>query len=304
MERIDPGPGLPGLPELPLRELECFSVLVHHLHFGRTADVLGVSQGRVSQMIKRLESRVGAPVFERTSRRVELTALGRMLADQVVPAFRRLREGFDAARASAVAADRPLRIGFQGVVHEPVAKAIAGLPEHAAHLVELPWGDPFTQLLRGEVDAAIVLAPCHEKGARVVLEFSRQPMCVAVSSTHRLARGTAVSAGELSRLGLIEPLGSAPDYWRQVNAPRRTPGGHELTYSAGAGTIQEALTTVASTRLGLLLCEASTRYVRRPDIRHLPVPDLEPTSLLLLENERKPHGLTGRFAELLVRNTG
>ncbi len=290
------------LPEMPLRELECFSVLVHQLHFGRTAEVLGISQGRVSQLIKRLENRVGAPVFERTSRRVELTALGRALADQVVPAFRQLREGFDAARASAVAADRPMRVGFQCAVYEPVAKAIASLPENAAQLVELSWGDPFTHLLRGEIDVAIVLAPCHEKGTRLVLEFSRQPMYVAVSSTHRLARGPGVSAGELSDLGLIEPLGPAPDYWREVNAPKRTRSGHELTYSAGAGTIQEALSTVASTRLGLLLCEASTRYVRRPDIRYLPVPDMEPTSLLVLENERKQHGLTGRFAELLVKS--
>lgn len=81
------------------------------LNFGRTAEILGVTQGRVSQLIKRLENRLGAPVFVRTSRRVELTDLGRALAEQVVPAFRRLREGFDAARAAAT--DRPMRVGFQ-----------------------------------------------------------------------------------------------------------------------------------------------------------------------------------------------
>ncbi|MFD7903000.1 LysR family transcriptional regulator, partial [Kitasatospora sp. NPDC059747] len=99
----------PVLPELPLQELECFSVLVHQLHFGRTAGLLGVSQGRVSQLIKRLEGRVGAPVFERTSRRVELTELGRELAEQVVPAFERLREGFDAAPARAAGGGPPPR---------------------------------------------------------------------------------------------------------------------------------------------------------------------------------------------------
>ncbi|WP_084464287.1 LysR family transcriptional regulator [Microtetraspora fusca] len=295
------GPG-PTIPELPLQALECFSVLAHQLHFGRTAETLGISQGRVSQLIKRLEIRVGAPVFERTSRRVELTAVGRALADEVVPAFRRLHEGFDAARASALATDRPMRVGFQCAVYEPVARAIAGLPEGATQLVELSWGDPFTHLIRGEIDVAIVLAPCREKGLHPMLEFSRQPMFLAVSGTHRLARGSHVSGSELSDLELIEPLGPAPDYWRQVNAPKKTRGGHELTYSAGAGTIQEALSTVASSRLGLLLCEASTRYVPRPDIRYLPAPDLEPTTLLVLRSERKQHGLADRFAELLVKN--
>lgn len=299
MDRTTPRP---VIPELPLPELECFSILVHQLHFGRTAEILGVTQGRVSQLIKRLENRVGAPVFERTSRRVELTDLGRVLADQVVPAFRRLREGFDAARAAAT--DRPMRVGFQCAVYEPVAKAIASLPEGSAELVELSWGDPFSHLSKSEIDVAIVLSPCREKGLRLMLEFSRQPMHLAVSTAHRLGGRSSVSASELSELALIEPRGPAPDYWLQVNAPKRTRNGVELTYSASASTIQEGLSTVASTRLGLLLCEASTRYAPRPDIRYLPAPDLEPTTLLVLQSERKQHGLADRLVELLVKNVG
>ncbi|WP_316525704.1 LysR family transcriptional regulator [Kitasatospora brasiliensis] len=302
MERPTPALGASGtavLPELPLQELECFSVLVHQLHFGRTAQRLGVSQGRVSQLIKRLEGRVGAPVFRRTSRRVELTELGRVLAEQVVPAFERLREGYDAARAGAATA-RPLRLGFQCAVYEPVARVIASLPEGAAQLVELPWADPFSRLARGEVDLAIVLAPCREPGLEVLLEFSRQPVCVAVSAEHRLGGAAGVSAEELAALPLIEPRGPAPEYWRQVHAPRRTPSGRELSYPTGAATIQEGLTMVAGTRRGLLLCERSATYVRRPDIRFLPVPELEPTTLEVVQPERRPHPLTAAFVELLT----
>lgn len=295
MHAIIPG----AIPELPLQELECFSVLIRHLHFTRTAEALGVTQGRVSQLIKRLERRVGAPLVERTSRRVELTALGQSLAAHVEPAFDQLREGFDAARASAIASDRPLRVGFQCAVYEPVARAIASLPEGAAQLVELSWADPFTHLTKGEIDLAIVLSPCHEEPLHSAMEFSRQPMYLAVSSSHRLARRTSVSAEDLSTIGLIEPIGPAPDYWRKVNAPRTAPNGVALTYSTSAGTIQEALSTVASSPLGLLLCEASTKYVLRPDIRYLSVPDLEPTSLVVLHNERTQHGMAGRFLELL-----
>ncbi|MGW3230533.1 LysR family transcriptional regulator [Kitasatospora sp. NPDC001095] len=287
------------LPELPLQELECFSVLVHQLHFGRTAERLGVSQGRVSQLIKRLESRIGAPVFRRTSRRVELTELGRALAEQVVPAFERLRDGYDAARAGAATA-RPLRLGFQCAVYEPVARVVASLPEGAAHLVELPWADPFSHLARGEVDLAIVLAPCREPGLEVLMEFSRQPVYVAVSAARRPGGADGVSAAELAAMPLIEPRGPAPEYWRQANAPRRTPDGRELAYSAGAATLQAGLSMVAGTRQGLLLCERSTTYVRRPDIRFLPVPDLEPTALQVVQHERRPHRLAAGFVELLA----
>ncbi|MER6366306.1 LysR family transcriptional regulator [Kitasatospora sp. NPDC001527] len=299
MERRTVGP---LLPELPLQELECFAVLVGELHFRRTAERLGLSQGRVSQLIKRLESRIGAPVFRRTSRRVEPTALGRELAEQVVPAFERLREGYGSARARAATA-RPLRLGFQCAVYEPVARVIAGLPEGATQLVELPWADPFGHLARGEVDLAIVLAPCREPDLQVLMEFSRQPVHVAISAGQRLAGagGTdGVSAEELAALPLIEPRGPAPAYWRQVNAPRRTPSGRELSYPAGAATIQEGLSMVAGTRRGLLLCERSTMYVQRPDLRFLPVPELEPTTLEVVQHERRPHRLAAEFVALLA----
>ncbi|MER7583359.1 LysR family transcriptional regulator [Kitasatospora sp. NPDC097691] len=311
MERPTPGPGSPGssgapvLPELPLQELECFSVLVHQLHFGRTAERLGVSQGRVSQLIKRLESRVGAPLFRRTSRRVESTELGRALAEQVVPAFDRLRDGYAAARAAAATA-RPLRLGFQCAVYEPVTRAIATLPEGTARLVELPWADPFSHLARGEIDLAIVLAPCREPGLEVLLEFSRQPVCLAVSAAQRPVgqSGQSGQAGltvdELAALPLIEPRGPAPAYWREANAPRRTPGGRELAYAAGAATIQEGLSMVAGTQRGLLLCERSTAYVQRPDIRFLPVPELVPTTLEVVQHERRAHPLAAGFVELLA----
>ncbi|MFD4656784.1 LysR family transcriptional regulator [Kitasatospora sp. NPDC058444] len=302
MERPTPAPGAfgpPVLPELPLQELECFSVLVHQLHFGRTAQRLGVSQGRVSQLIKRLESRIGAPVFERTSRRVELTELGRALAEQVVPAFERLRDGYEAARAGAATAE-PLRLGFQCAVYEPVARVVASLPEGTVQLVELPWADPFSHLARGEIDLAIVLAPCREPGLEVLMEFSRQPVRVAVSAARRLGGADGVSVDELAALPLIEPRGPAPEYWRRVNAPRRTPDGRELAYPAGAATIQEGLSMVAGTRQGLLLCERSTTYVQRPDIRFLPVPGLEPTALEVVQQERRPHRLAAGFVELLA----
>ncbi|WP_416876363.1 LysR family transcriptional regulator [Kitasatospora sp. SC0581] len=305
MERPTPAPGASGtpvLPELPLQELECFAVLVHQLHFGRTAERLGVSQGRVSQLIKRLESRVGAPVFQRTSRRVELTGLGRALAEQVVPAFERLREGYDAARAAAATA-RPLRLGFQCAVYEPVARVLARLPEGTVQLVELPWADPFSHLARGEVDLAIVLAPCREPGLDVLMEFSRQPVYLAVSAERRLGGADGadgVGAEELAGVPLIEPRGPAPEYWRWAQAPRRTPGGRELAYPSGAATIQEGLSMVAGTRQGLLLCERSTAYVRRPDIRFLPVPGLEPTALEVVQHERRPHRLAAGFVELLA----
>jgi DNA-binding transcriptional LysR family regulator len=44
-----------------LREIRAFLALANELHFGRTAEVLGLSQSRVSQVIRQLEAKLGGP---------------------------------------------------------------------------------------------------------------------------------------------------------------------------------------------------------------------------------------------------
>lgn len=94
-------------------ELECFLILAAELHFGRTADRMRLSRARVSQLVQRLERRIGAPLFVRTSRRVALTALGKQLRDDLEPHHRAV----EAAVARATAAARGIKRGIKGVLH-------------------------------------------------------------------------------------------------------------------------------------------------------------------------------------------
>ncbi|WP_410676552.1 LysR family transcriptional regulator [Amycolatopsis sp. cmx-4-68] len=59
-----------------LRQLECFLAVADELHFARAADRLHLSPASVSEAIAALERRVGGPLFDRSSRRVSLTAHG------------------------------------------------------------------------------------------------------------------------------------------------------------------------------------------------------------------------------------
>ncbi|WP_316522109.1 helix-turn-helix domain-containing protein [Kitasatospora brasiliensis] len=51
-------------------EAEVFLALAEELHFGRTAERLHLTTGRVSQVVRKLERRIGGPLFDRTSRSV------------------------------------------------------------------------------------------------------------------------------------------------------------------------------------------------------------------------------------------
>jgi DNA-binding transcriptional LysR family regulator len=72
-----------GQPEL--RTLRAFVAVARELHFSRAADSLHLSQQALSSQIRQLEVSVGASLFDRSTRHVELTAAGRTLLNHAIP---------------------------------------------------------------------------------------------------------------------------------------------------------------------------------------------------------------------------
>lgn len=70
-----------------LREIRVFLTLAEELHFGRTGERLGLTQSRVSQTLRTLETRLGDRLVQRTSRRVTLTRAGERLRADLAPAY-------------------------------------------------------------------------------------------------------------------------------------------------------------------------------------------------------------------------
>jgi DNA-binding MarR family transcriptional regulator len=68
---------------IELREARTFLALASELHLGRTAERLDISQPAVTQAIKSLEQQLGVRLFDRSSRRVALTADGRRLQSKL-----------------------------------------------------------------------------------------------------------------------------------------------------------------------------------------------------------------------------
>lgn len=86
-----------NLPPLPT--LRVFEAAARHLNFTRAGEELGMTQAAVSYHIKLLEERIGATLFVRKGRKLDLTDTGNTLAPALSSAFRSVATAFAAARA-------------------------------------------------------------------------------------------------------------------------------------------------------------------------------------------------------------
>jgi LysR family glycine cleavage system transcriptional activator len=85
---------------LSLDSLRSFEAAARRLSFSAAADELCLTQSAISRQIKALEEELGAPLFLRAARRVELTMAGQVLQRSVQPALVRIDAGVRQIRMS------------------------------------------------------------------------------------------------------------------------------------------------------------------------------------------------------------
>ncbi len=96
---------------IELRHLRYFLAVADTLHFGRAAERLGMSQPPLSQQIRQLETLLGARLFLRANRRVELTEAGRVLQEQATAVLERMDKAVDLTQRAQRGETGELRIG-------------------------------------------------------------------------------------------------------------------------------------------------------------------------------------------------
>src|SRR6202171_5005363 len=94
------------------RQIRSFLSIAETLHFGRTADLIHLSQPALSLQIRALEEELGVRLFERNRRKTTLTAAGLAFRDEVIAALSQLEQAIRRARLAADGKLGLLRIGF------------------------------------------------------------------------------------------------------------------------------------------------------------------------------------------------
>src|ERR1700761_3998143 len=96
--------------------VEAFLAVAHHRNFSKAAAELAVTPSAVSQAIRALEARVGAPLFIRTTRSVGLTEAGQRFLSRAKPAFEELVAASEVTRDMGQRPTGLLRISVRSAV--------------------------------------------------------------------------------------------------------------------------------------------------------------------------------------------
>ncbi|MER7760366.1 LysR family transcriptional regulator [Streptomyces sp. NPDC097619] len=259
-------------------EMDAFLMLAEELHFRRATERLGLAQDRISQTIKKLERRIGAPLFERTSRRVALTAVGLQLREDLLPA----REQMESALARAVSAGRGIEgildIGYSSPMAAEVLIKAADLlqsrhPACEVRIHEIQLTDLYGPLRSGLVDLQVTEGPMAEPDLTAGPVLFRQDRVLLVSRDHPFAGYESVSVEDLADTKLITLSGNMPDYWMAEHYPRRTPAGRTVPVGGTANFWPATLVLVAADKGVTSSCAGAEPYLGRPDIVWIPFRD-------------------------------
>ncbi|MEV8635518.1 LysR family transcriptional regulator [Streptosporangium sp. NPDC051023] len=263
------------------RDIEIFLELGRELHFGRAAENLHVSTARVSQTIKALERRFGVPLFERTSRRVALTPIGRRLHDDLSPAYQQILDGIERAITAGRGVDGVLRVGFIGTAVSrflyEAADAFRTLhPTCQVQIRESPYSGGTAPLTSDEIDVLLaVVSPYADPDLAVSPVLFRENPMLAVSARHPFGRRASVSLDDLARERVLRPR-LIPDHLDEALVPRHTPNGSPVERGPVFDTIQEMLALVGVGRGVFPVPTHAVQYDARPDVTYVPLLDGPP----------------------------
>lgn len=293
---------------MELRHLRYFIAVAEELHFGRAAKVLGISQPPLSQQIQALEQEVGARLFERTNRRVELSEAGRLFLHEARLVLAQVDKAADVARRAQLGELGELKIGFTSSApfNSSIPQAIfafrQAFPAVHLHLQEMSS----TEVAESLVDESIqvgLMRPLPLPDSLSVVELMREPLVAVLNAGHPLVQGSerGLHLAQLAQEPFVffpRSYGSGL-YAQLLNLARDA--GFSPHFAQEAGEAMTIIGLVAA-GLGVSVLPASYQRIRIDGVVYRTLLDQEAvTAVWLVQRKGAQTPMAKAFVELLTR---
>jgi DNA-binding transcriptional LysR family regulator len=182
--------------------LESAIAVAEELSFSRAARRVHLSQPTITRNISIIEGNLGAELFERNHKRVEITDAGRAFVEEARISVLHRRRAFEVARAVAQNAEVLLSIGKSSYADPFLVSTLLAirLPPYPQMEIELSSQFSFElvhEVLGGELDLAIATGP-QESRQLAAVKIDESPFYIAMSKDDTLAEKPSIALDSLA----------------------------------------------------------------------------------------------------------
>lgn len=212
---------------MELRQLKYFVALSDELSFTRAAKKLHVSQPPLSFQIANLEAELGARLFDRTSRSVQLSGAGKAFLPHAQAVMARLDEAVRHVQRVAAGLEGRVQVGLAGShFFGPFPKFIAQFrslrPTMDVALQEMTPNEQLGALKDGRLDLCISRNSMDATHSDPLIQAAllwRDPLVVALPLCHRFGARKTLSLLDLKREDFVSlRLDSSPFATKLIQA--------------------------------------------------------------------------------------
>jgi len=194
-------------PVVELKEMHAALAVADELHFTRAAKKLNLTQSALSRQIQQLENALGVQLFQRGTRRVELTEAGEVFVRHARKTLALAQAAIVRARAIGKGEPSEFLITYSPFIDTQLVTSMQATVESARPSIpvryrSVPPQQQAQMLLAGRSQLAIVMLPLEPESLDSIC-LIREPLMVALPSSHALARRRQLHASELAGEPLI-----------------------------------------------------------------------------------------------------
>jgi len=194
------------MPTPDLSDLDAFVAVAQARSFRGAATLRGVSASSLSEALRRLETRIGVRLLNRTTRSVTPTEAGQRLLERLAPALGEIAGALDAVNSLRDSPHGTLRLNVPTIVAQRVLPPIANrfLAAHPGITLDVATNDAFIDVLAAGFDAGIRYDESIEKDMIAVRIGPRvQRFMAAAVPAYLAAHGTPKEPRDLLKHACI-----------------------------------------------------------------------------------------------------